>query len=130
MNMFVVHWTLIARDAILCSDIGLLEELEEQIRFVEERIAASTLEELQAWLLMIMTSVGNFTSMFLLPEICIINPAHERGPVAKEAPPLPDSLGGTQHSGIARKDGFIMSSWERSCWESHILEAATLCGRA
>jgi len=59
-------------DAILRSDLALLEALDEQIEFIEERIAALAVESQQVRLLMTMTGVGYFTAMLILTEICTI----------------------------------------------------------
>jgi len=55
-------------DAILRSDLALLETVCEQVDAIEEKIAALAAEERQAWLLMI-TGVGYFTAMLILSEV-------------------------------------------------------------
>ena len=59
-------------DAILLSDLALLEILNEQIQLIEEKIAALAVEDQQVRLLMTMTGVGYFTAMLILTEICTI----------------------------------------------------------
>jgi transposase len=56
-------------DAILRSDLALLETVEEQVRVIEEKIAALAVEDPRVRLLMTMTGVGYFTAMLLLAEI-------------------------------------------------------------
>ncbi len=56
-------------DAILCSDLALLETVDEQVERIEEKIAALAAEEKQARLLMTMTGVGYFTAMLILTEV-------------------------------------------------------------
>jgi len=60
-------------DAILRSDLSLLEALNEQVEFLEEKIAALAVEDQQVRLLMTMTGVGYFTAMLILTEICTID---------------------------------------------------------
>ena len=60
-------------DAILRSDLALLETFDEQICFVEERIAALAVDEPQVRLLMMMTGVGCFSAMLILAEICTVD---------------------------------------------------------
>jgi len=60
-------------DAILHSDVALLEVLNEQIEFIEEKIAALAVEDPQVRLLMTMTGIGYFTAMLILTEICTID---------------------------------------------------------
>ena len=55
-------------DAILRSDLALLETVDDQVTLIEEKIAALAAEERQAWLLMI-TGVGYFTAMLILSEV-------------------------------------------------------------
>jgi len=50
-------------DAILRSDLALLEALEEQVQLIEEKIAALAVEDQRVRLLMTMTGVGYFTAM-------------------------------------------------------------------
>jgi transposase len=59
-------------DAILQGDLALLEVLDEQIEFVEEKIAALGVKDQQVRLLMTMTGVGYFTAMLIFAEICTI----------------------------------------------------------
>ena len=56
-------------DAILRSDLVILEAVETQIRRIEERIAVLAVENSQVRLLMTMTGVGYFSAMLLLAEI-------------------------------------------------------------
>ena len=60
-------------DAILRSDLAILEAVDEQVGFMEEKIAALAVEDPQVRLLMTMTGVGYFTAMLLLAEIGDIN---------------------------------------------------------
>ena len=60
-------------DAILRSDLVLLEAVDVQIGFIEEKIAVLAAENPQVRLLMTMTGVGYFTAMLLLAEIGDIN---------------------------------------------------------
>jgi transposase len=56
-------------DAILRSDLALLETVGEQVERIEEKIATLAAEERQARLLMTMTGVGYFTAMLILSEV-------------------------------------------------------------
>jgi len=56
-------------DAILRSDLALLETVDEQVERIEEKIATLAAEERQARLLMTMTGVGYFTAMLILTEV-------------------------------------------------------------
>jgi transposase len=56
-------------DAILRSDLALLETVDEQVERIEEKIAAIAAEERQVRLLMTMTGVGYFTAMLILVEV-------------------------------------------------------------
>jgi transposase len=56
-------------DAILVSDLAILEAVDEQVGFMEEKIAALAVEDPQVRLLMTMPGVGYFTAMLLLAEI-------------------------------------------------------------
>ena len=60
-------------DAILRSDLVILEAVDVQIGFIEEKIAVLAVEDPQVRLLMTMTGVGYFTAMLLLAEIGDIN---------------------------------------------------------
>ena len=60
-------------DAILRSDLAILESVDEQVRDIEEKIAALAVEDPQVRLLMTMTGVGYFSAMLLLAEIGDIN---------------------------------------------------------
>jgi transposase len=60
-------------DAILRSDLAMLESVDEQITLIEEKIAALAVENPQVRLLMTMTGVGYFGAMLLLAEIGDIN---------------------------------------------------------
>jgi transposase len=60
-------------DAILRSDLALLEAVDEQVRIIEEKIATLAVDEPQVRLLMTMTGVGYFSAMLLLAEIGDIN---------------------------------------------------------
>ena len=60
-------------DAILHSDLAVLESVDEQVAFIEEKIAALAVDDQQVRLLMTMTGVGYFTAMLLLAEICTID---------------------------------------------------------
>jgi len=60
-------------NAILRSDIALLEVLDEQIGLVEEKIAALAADDQQVHLLMTMTGIGYFTAMLILAEIGTID---------------------------------------------------------
>ena len=56
-------------DAILRSDLALLETVGEQVTRIEEKIAAIAAEERRVRLLMTMTGVGYFTAMLILSEV-------------------------------------------------------------
>ena len=56
-------------DAILRSDLALLETVDKQVEVIEEKIAALAVEERKARLLMTMTGVGYFTAMLILTEV-------------------------------------------------------------
>ena len=56
-------------DAILQSDLALLETVNKQVEVIEEKIAVLVAEERQARLLMTMTGVGYFTAMLILSEV-------------------------------------------------------------
>jgi transposase len=56
-------------DAILGSDLGLLEALNDQVERIESKIAALAAEDESTRLLMTMTGVGYFTAMLILSEV-------------------------------------------------------------
>jgi transposase len=56
-------------DAILRSDLALLETVDKQVEVIEGKIAALAAEERQTRLLMTMTGVGYFTAMLVLTEV-------------------------------------------------------------
>jgi len=56
-------------DAILRSDLALLETVSEQVDAIEEKIASIAAEERRVRLLMTMTGVGYFTAMLILSEV-------------------------------------------------------------
>ena len=56
-------------DAILRSDLALLEALDDQVELIETKIAVIAVEERQVRLLMTMTGVGYFTAMLILSEV-------------------------------------------------------------
>jgi transposase len=56
-------------DAILRSDLAVLEAVDMQVEVIEEKIAVIAAEERQARLLMTMTGVGYFTAMLILSEV-------------------------------------------------------------
>ena len=56
-------------DAILRSDLALLETVDEQVERIEEKIAALAAEEWRVRLLMTMTGIGYFTAMLILTEV-------------------------------------------------------------
>ena len=60
-------------DAILRSDLAILEAVEEQVRVIEEKIAVLAVEDPRVGLLMTLTGVGYFSAMLLLAEIGDIN---------------------------------------------------------
>ncbi len=59
-------------DAIIRSDLAISEAVDEQVKLIEEKIAALAVEDRQVRLLMTMTGVGYFIVMRLLAEICTI----------------------------------------------------------
>ena len=59
-------------DAVLHSDLALLETLDEQIGYVEEKLAALAVDDARVQLLMTMTGVGCFAAMLVLAEIVTI----------------------------------------------------------
>jgi transposase len=56
-------------DAVLRSDLALLETVDEQVERIEEKIAALSAEEWRVRLLMTMTGIGYFTAMLILTEV-------------------------------------------------------------
>jgi len=56
-------------DAILRSDLALLETVDGQVEVIEEKIAALAAEDHQVRLLMTMTGVGYFTAMLIMVEV-------------------------------------------------------------
>jgi transposase len=56
-------------DAILRSDLALLETVSEQVERIEENIAAIAVENRSVRLLMTMTGVGYFTAMLVMAEV-------------------------------------------------------------
>jgi len=56
-------------DAILRSDLALLEALSGQVDAIEAKIAALAVEDKRTRLLMTMTGVGYFTAMLILSEV-------------------------------------------------------------
>ena len=60
-------------DAILRSDLAILEAIDEQVGFMEEKIAALAVDEPRVRLLMTMTGVGYFTAMLIIAEICTMD---------------------------------------------------------
>jgi transposase len=56
-------------DAILRSDLAVLESVDEQVGLMEEKIAVLAVEDPRVRLLMTMTGVGYFSAMLLLAEI-------------------------------------------------------------
>jgi transposase len=60
-------------DAVLRSDLALLESLGEQIAFMEAKIAAVAVNDEGARLLMTMPGLGYFAASLLVAEICDIN---------------------------------------------------------
>jgi transposase len=56
-------------DAILRSDLALLEALSEQVELIEAKIAALAVEDKRTRLLMTMTGVGYFTAMLIVSEV-------------------------------------------------------------
>ena len=60
-------------DAILRSDLALLEVLDEQIGYVEEKLAALSVDDARVRLLMTMTGIDYFAAMLVLAEIVTID---------------------------------------------------------
>ena len=60
-------------DAIIKGELALLETLQEQIRLIEDKIAALAVENPQVKLLMTMPGIGYFTASLLVAEIGDIN---------------------------------------------------------
>jgi transposase len=60
-------------DAVLGSDLALLESLGEQIGFMEAKIAAVAVNDERVRLLMTMPGLGYFAASLLVAEICDIN---------------------------------------------------------
>jgi len=56
-------------DAILRSDLALLEALDGQVEVIEAKIAALAVEDKRTRLLMTMTGVGYFTAMLIVSEV-------------------------------------------------------------
>ena len=56
-------------DAILRSDLAVLETVDSQVLLIEEKIAALAAEDRHVRLLMTMTGVGYFTAMLVVSEI-------------------------------------------------------------
>ena len=56
-------------DAILRSDLALLEALSEQVELIEAKIAALAVEDQRTRLLMTMTGVGYFSAMLIVSEV-------------------------------------------------------------
>ena len=56
-------------DAILRSDLALLEALDGQVDAIEAKIAALAVEDQRTRLLMTMTGVGYFTAMLIVSEV-------------------------------------------------------------
>jgi transposase len=56
-------------DAILRSDLAVLEAVDGQVTLIEEKIAALAAEDRRVRLLMTMTGVGYFTAMLVLSEV-------------------------------------------------------------
>jgi transposase len=56
-------------DAILRSDLALLEALDSQVEVMEEKIAAVAAEDRSVRFLMTMTGVGYFTALLVLSEV-------------------------------------------------------------
>ena len=65
-------------DAILRSDLALLGVLDEQIGFVEEKLAAHAVDDTQVRLLMTMTGVDYFAAMLVLAEMARLTGSRER----------------------------------------------------
>jgi len=60
-------------DAILRGDLALLEVLDEQIGYVEEKLAALSVDDARIRLLMTMTGIDYFVAMLVLAEIVTID---------------------------------------------------------
>lgn len=60
-------------DAVLRSDLALLEALDEQIGVMESKIAAVAVNDERVKLLMTMPGLGYFAASLLVAEICDIN---------------------------------------------------------
>jgi len=60
-------------DAIIKGQLAIYETLEEQIRLIENKIAAMAVEDPQVKLLMTMPGIGYFTASLLVAEIGNIN---------------------------------------------------------
>jgi len=60
-------------DAILRSDLAVLEVLDEQISLVEEKLAALAVDDAHMRLLMTMTGVDYFAAMLVLVEIVTVD---------------------------------------------------------
>jgi transposase len=60
-------------DAILLSDLTLLETADQQVRLIEDKIAAQAMEDSRVRLLMTMTGIGYFSAMLILTEICTMD---------------------------------------------------------
>jgi transposase len=56
-------------DAILRSDLAVLEAVDGRVTLIEERIAAIAAEDRRVRLLMMMTGVGYFTAMPVMAEV-------------------------------------------------------------
>jgi transposase len=63
-------------DAILRSDLSLLDTVDVQVELIEGKIAALAAEERRVRLLMTMTGVGYFTAMLVLSEVGDIGRFH------------------------------------------------------
>jgi len=60
-------------DAVLMSDLALLESLSEQIGFMDDKIAAVAVNDERVRLLMTMPGLGYFAASLLVAEICDIS---------------------------------------------------------
>jgi len=60
-------------DAVLRSDMALLESLDEQVGFMEAKIAAVAVNDERVRLLMTMPGLGYFAASLLVAEICDIH---------------------------------------------------------
>jgi len=63
-------------DAILRSDLAVLEVVDAQVMLIGEKIAALAVEDRRVRLLMTMTGVGYFTAMLVLSEVGDIGRFH------------------------------------------------------